>query len=208
MSNGSQAVVQAEAIAVEPMPAGRRFPVVVVLAVIGAVFAVIQVLVLGRWMLSDLFTPTPTGADPVSLWDLSWTRIWEVVSVAGSIGFVVWMARHFKSSATVRTIVVVVGAWMLTAWQDPGVDFARPVFSYSSVFFNMGTWGSQVPFWPQRGGGNPQPILFWIATYLLFVPLIMLNTQLIMTRVRRRFPRLRLAGLAAILFVVMAIRTS
>ena len=116
------------------------------------------------------------------------------------------MVRHFKSNPTVRTIAIVVGAWMLTAWQDPGVNFARPVFSYSSVFLNMGTWGEQVPFWPHRAGGNPQPILFWIATYLLFVPLIMLNTQLIMTWVRKRFPRLRLAGLAAILFVVMALQ--
>jgi hypothetical protein len=184
----------------------RHFPVVVVLAVIGALFGALQVVVLGHWMLSSSFTPTHTGGDPVTGWDMTWTRIWEFISVAGSVGFAIWMARHFKANSTVRTIVVCVCAWMLTAWQDPGVDFARPAFSYSSAFFNMGTWGEQIPFWPHRAGDNPQPVLFWIATYLLFVPLIMLSTQAVMTRIRKMFPRAGFAALAVALFAVMAIQ--
>ncbi len=206
MSRESQATADTTAAAVRRGPAHRKFPIVLVLAVAGGLFAIVQLVVLGQWVLSDRFTPTPTGADPVAGWDMFWTRAWEVISVVGSIGFLIWMVRHFKSNTTVRTIVIVVGAWMLTAWQDPGVNFARPAFSYSSAFFNMGTWDRQVPFWPERVGGNPQPILFWIATYLLFVPLIMLATQAIMTWVRNRFPELRIGALAAILFVVMAIQ--
>jgi len=187
-------------------PIRSRFPVVLVLAVAGSLFGVVQLAILGQWVFSDRFYAYPTGADAVSGWDLAWTRTWEVISVVGSVAFVVWMSRRYKTDATVKTIAIIVGAWMLTAWQDPGVNLTRPVFSYSSAFLNMGTWDQQVPGWPHRAGGNPQPILFWIATYLLFVPLVMLNTQAIMGWVRRRFPTLRIAALAAILFVVMAVQ--
>jgi hypothetical protein len=186
--------------------ATRRFPVAIPLAAAGGVFAVVQLVILGHWVFSEQFTSTPTGADTVAGWDLFWTRAWEVLSVVGSVGFVIWMARHFKTNPTVRTITIVVGAWMLTAWQDPGVNFARPAFSYSSAFFNLGTWDQQVPFWPIRAGGNPQPVLFWIATYLLFVPLVMINTQAIMTWVRNRLPGWGIARLAVVLFFVMAIQ--
>ncbi len=196
----------ASAAATTADPARGRFPLVVALAVLGGLFAVIQTLVLGGWVLSDYFAPISTGIDSVTGWDMFWTRAWEVFSVVGSVAFLIWMARHCKSNPTVRTIVIVVGGWMLTAWQDPGVNFARPVFSYSSAFLNMGTWGQIVPMWPGRDGGNPQPILFWIATYLLFVPLVMLNTQAIMGWVRTRFPGLRIAALGGILFIVMALQ--
>ena len=182
---------------------GKDAPRVVWLARIGGVFLLLQFYVLGRWIFSDKFVATPTGPDPIPASTEFWIRTWEVISVVGSLLFVVWIVRSTLRQRSLPALGIVVIAWMFTAWQDPGVDYIRPVFAYNSHFFNRGTWAHFLPGWVNHSGANPQPILFWIATYLLFVPIFMVFACALLDGIRKRLPRINKAGLLAILFVVM-----
>ncbi|MGB9305937.1 MAG: spirocyclase AveC family protein [Mycobacterium sp.] len=178
-------------------------PRIVWLARIGGIFLLLELYVLGSWIFSDDFTSTPTGSDPLPASVHFWIRAWEVISIVGSIVFLAWIIRKTLRDRVLPTLGVVVIAWMFTAWQDPGVNYIRPVFAYNSHFFNRGTWAHFIPGWANHAGANPQPIFFWIATYLLFVPVFMVGACALLDGVRKLFPRINKAGLLAILFVVM-----
>lgn len=96
-------------------------------------------------------------------------------------------------------------AWLLAAWQDPGVNLIRPVFAYNSALFNRGTWAYFIPGWVSKGAENPQPIIYTLANYVLFMPLAVAGLDALIATVRRRMPRLNTAGLIAMLFVTFIV---
>ncbi|MGB8403197.1 MAG: spirocyclase AveC family protein [Mycobacterium sp.] len=179
----------------------RDSPPIVWLARLGVLFLALEVYVFARWVASSDFVATPTGNDPLSGSQLVWIRIWEVLSVVGSIAFVWWIVRKTRRDRAFPVIGIVMVAWMLTAWQDPGVNDIRPTFAYNSHFFNRGTWAHFIPGWGNEPGANPQPIFFWIATYLLFFPLAALVTSATIDAVRRVLPQLNRAGIVAAFFL-------
>ncbi|WP_156371244.1 spirocyclase AveC family protein [Nocardia arizonensis] len=180
---------------------GKDSPRVVWLARLGALFLVLELYVFIRWILSDHFKRVQPGPDEGT--KMIWIYFWDVLSIVGSIVFIFWIVRKTIRDRELPPVAIVAMAWMLTAWQDPLVNALRPVFSYNSHFFNMGSWGEFIPGWVDNGGVNPQPIWWWIGIYLFFVPLNMLGASSYVNWWRRKFPRLNRAALIAILMVLM-----
>lgn len=184
---------------------GRDAPRVVWLARIGVLFVLLQAYIYGRWIFSDQFTPAPTGSDPLSASQEFWIRCWDIVSIAACVGFLIWIVWKTVRDRAIPTLGIVTIAWMLTAWQDPGVNYIRPVFSYNDHFFNRGTWAQFIPGWVNHAGANPQPIFFWVATYSGLMVVGILGICQLLDRVRKAFPRINKAGLLALLFLFSVI---
>jgi len=185
--------------------AWRDAPRVVWLARAGILFALLQSWIYLSWMFSADFTPRATGTDPLPGYVLWSIRGWEVFGVLGAVVFVGWMIRDFRRHGELHDVGITVFAVMLTAWQDPFVDYLVPMFSYNSHFLNMGTWAHHIPGWETPFGANPQPIAFWIATYLLFTPVTCLACVWLLNKIRRRFPAINRFGLLLILAVSLVV---
>ncbi len=96
--------------------------------------------------------------------------------------------------------------WLLTCWQDVGVNAVVPVFSYNSAFLNMGTWGEFVPGWVSKGPETPPaPILYELADYMLFLPLAVVGIDKAVKAARARWPRLNKAGIIAALLLIFLV---
>lgn len=183
----------------------KESPPVVWLARLGAVFVAIQLYVYLRWIFSDKFTPTPAGPDPIPGSAMFWIRFWEIGCVLAGIGLVWWIVRKMRAERELPPVGVFVVAWLLAAWQDPGVNATRPVFAYNSGFFNMGTWGEFIPGWVSKGAENPQPLIYFLASYIVLTPLAIMGIDKLIGRLRTAFPRLNKAGVLAVMLVLFTV---
>jgi hypothetical protein len=186
-------------------PESRESPPIVWLARLGALFVLLQAYVYVRWICSDKFAASPTGPDKIPGATLAWIRIWEAICIVGGIVFIGWIVRTTRRDRALPVLGVYVLAWLLAAWQDPGVNMIRPVFAYNSGFFNRGTWASFIPGWVSKGPENPQPIWYWLATYLLFMPLAVQGLDKLIAGFRRVAPRINKAGITAALLVMFTL---
>lgn len=84
---------------------------------------------------------------------------------------IISLVHRTRKDGRFPTLGVFMMGWLLTCWQDVGVNAVVPVFSYNSAFLNMGTWGEFVPGWVAKGPETPAPILYELADYMLFLPL-------------------------------------
>ncbi|WP_083883993.1 spirocyclase AveC family protein [Nocardia higoensis] len=181
-------------------------PPIVWLARVGALIVALQLYIYIRWILSDDFAPVPHGPDEIPTSTMVLIRISEVICVVGMVAFVIWLVRRTRREGQLPTIGVFLIAWLLAAWQDVGVNAIRPVFAYSTGFFQMGSWGPYVPGWVAKGAETPQPIWYTLADYLLFLPLAVVGIDKVIKAARKRFPRLNKAGIVAsmlLLFFVL-----
>lgn len=169
-------------------------PPIVWLARLGAVFVVFQTYVYLRWIFSDKFAPAPNGPDRIPGSTMAWIRFWEIGCLVLGVGLFWWIIRKFRREREFPTLGVFVFAWLLAAWQDVGVNAARPVFGYNGGFFNMGTWGEFIPGWVEKGPENPQPLIYFLASYIVLTPLAIMGIDKLIEIVRKRFPRINKAG--------------
>jgi hypothetical protein len=176
-------------------------PPIVWLARLGAAFVVLQAYIYLRWISSDKFTSTPTGPDKIPGATMTWIRVWEVITVVGGVIFLGWLVRRALRDRALSPLGIYVLAWLLTAWQDPGVNLIRPVFAYNSGFFDRGTWAYFIPGWVSKGAENPQPIIYTFGNYMVLMPLAVVGLDSLIATARRRMPRLNGAGVVAALFV-------
>ncbi|MCV7380876.1 spirocyclase AveC family protein [Mycobacterium alsense] len=177
-------------------------PPIVWLARLGAVFVALQAYVYIRWITSDQFVAAPTGPDKIPGGTMVGIRVSEAVCIVGGLIYIAWFIRKTLRDRAFPAMGVFVVAWSLAAWQDPGVNWIRPVFGYNSGFFNRGTWADFIPGWIFKGAENPQPIWYWLATYFLFMPLSVMGLDKLIRTIRSRSPRINTAGVIALLFVM------
>lgn len=190
----------------DPLWAGaKESPPIIWLARLGAVFLVFQVYVYLRWILSDRFVSTPSGPDAVPGSTMAWIRIWEIGCVLAGVVLVAWIVRKTRRDNEFPAVGVFVVAWLLAAWQDVGVNATRPVFAYNSGFLNMGTWGEFIPGWVQKGAENPQPIIYFLASYIVLTPLAIMGIDTLIARLRDAAPRLNKAGVMAVMLVLFVV---
>lgn len=180
---------------------GRDSPLAVWLARFGAIFLLLELYILGRWITSDSFRRVMPGPDEGT--NMLWIYVWDGASIIGSIVFIGWIVRKRLREGELPPVAIVAMAWMLTAWQDPLVNALRPVYSYNSHFFNFGSWGEFVPGWIGNGGVNPQPVFWTIGIYFFFVPLNMMGVDSYLKWVRRHLPRINRAAMIAFIMVLM-----
>jgi hypothetical protein len=183
----------------------KSSPPIVWLARLGALFVVFQVYVYLRWIFSDKFVATPSGPDAVPATTMAWIRFWEVGCVVAGVFLVGWIVRKTRRDGEFPAVGVFVVAWLLAAWQDVGVNATRPVFAYNSGFFNMGTWGEFIPGWVDKGAENPQPIIYFLASYIVLTPLAIMGIDKLIGRIRKAAPRLNKAGVMAVMLVLFIV---
>lgn len=183
----------------------KESPPVVWLARLGAVFVVVQLYVYLRWIFSDKFAPTPAGPDPIPGSAMFWIRFWEIGCVLAGIALAWWIVRKMRADRELPPVGVFVVAWLLAAWQDPGVNATRPVFAYNSGFFNRGTWGEFIPGWVSKGAENPQPLIYFLASYIVLTPLAIMGIDKLIARIRTAAPRLNRAGVLAVMLVLFTV---
>jgi len=169
-------------------------PPIVWLARLGAVFVIFQTYVYLRWVFSDRFAPSPNGPDEIPGSTMAWIRFWEIGCLVLGVVLFWWIIRKMRRERQFPTLGVFVFAWLLAAWQDVGVNAVRPVFGYNGGFFNMGTWGEFIPGWVEKGNENPQPIIYFLASYIVLTPLAIMGIDKLIETVRKRFPRINKAG--------------
>lgn len=177
-------------------------PPIVWLARLGAVFVVFQAYVYLRWIFSDKFTAAPLGEDPIPTSMVVWARFWEIGCVVAGIGLMWWIIQKTRREKEFPALGVFVLAWFLAAWQDVGVNATRPVFAYNSVWFNMGTWGEFIPGWVEKGAENPQPLIYFLASYIVLTPLAIMGIDKLIARIRGAAPRLNRAGVIVVMMVL------
>lgn len=175
------------------------------LARLGAVFVVFQLYVYARWIFSDEFRPAPAGPDPIPGSSIAWIRFWEIGCMLGGVVLLVWLIRKTRRDKQLPAIGIFVVAWLLAAWQDPGVNAVRPVFGYNAGFFNMGTWGGFIPGWVHKGAENPQPIIYFLASYILLTPLAIMGIDQVIARMRKTWPRINTAGVLFVMLVLFIV---
>jgi hypothetical protein len=177
-------------------------PPIVWLARLGAVFVAFQTYVYLRWIFSDKFAPSPNGPDEIPGSTMFWIRFWEIGCLVLGVGLFWYIIRKMRRDREFPTLGVFVLAWLLAAWQDVGVNAVRPVFGYNGGFFNMGTWGEFIPGWVEKGAENPQPLIYFLASYIVLTPLAIMGIDKLIETVRRRFPRINRAGVIAFMIVL------
>lgn len=177
-------------------------PPIVWLARLGAVFVVFQTYIYLRWICSDKFAPADNGPDDIPGYTLAWIRFWEIGCLVLGVGLAAYIIGKMRRERQFPTLGVFVLAWLLAAWQDVGVNAVRPVFGYNGAFFNMGTWAEFIPGWAEKGPENPQPIIYFLASYIVLTPLAIMGIDKLIETLRRRFPRLNRAGVIAFMIAL------
>lgn len=180
-------------------------PPIVWLARLGAAFVIFQTYVYLRWIFSDNFAPAPNGSDEIPASQMTWIRFWEIGCLVLGVVLFWWIARKVRREREFPALGVFVLAWLLAAWQDVGVNAVRPVFGYNGGFFNMGTWGEFIPGWVEKGPENPQPIIYFLASYIVLTPLAIMGIDKLIETVRKRFPRVNKAGVIAFMIVLFTV---
>lgn len=183
----------------------RDSPPIIWLARLGAVFVVIQAYVYLRWIFSDKFVSTPSGPDAVPGSMMVWIRAWEIGCVVGGAIFLGWIARKTYRDKEFPAVGVFVVAWLLAAWQDVGVNAIRPVFAYNSGWFNRGTWGEFIPGWVAKGAENPQPLIYFLSSYIILTPLAIMGIDKLIGRIRKVAPGINKAGVIGVMLVLFVV---
>ncbi|HKY92163.1 MAG TPA: spirocyclase AveC family protein [Nevskiaceae bacterium] len=178
---------------------GSRVRPIMWWAFIGGLFVALDVYVFGAWILSDEFRPQPPGDTPVPGFVMFWVRFWEFVSIALGVGCLVYLVRCTFRKEAFPTLAIFMIAWQLSLWQDPIINFIRPMFTYSSAFYNMGSWSSFVPGWISPNGSRmPEPIFFQVGMYMFGITMGCMLCFAAMRAAKRRWPSLNAVQLVGI----------
>lgn len=132
-------------------PAKER-PAIVWWAAVGAAVVLIQAFVYVTWFLTGEAKTTPTGADPVPAGTKAWALSIQTISILIFIGTAVMVVRQCRRRKVLTFDAVLVIAWCLSWWQDPILNYLRPVFFYNAYLWNLGSWTSRIPGWQSPNG--------------------------------------------------------
>jgi hypothetical protein len=183
---------------------GRKARPVVGWAVVGALFAALQIYIYTSWIASGDATTTPTGPDPLTGATEIWLNGFQILSVVAAVVIVVIVVRQSLRERRMSFDAMLVTAWVCVYWQDPIINYIRTGFFYNSHFFNVGSWTEHIPGWISPNGTLlPEPIAFVGSLYFWLGPGASLLTFWVMRRAKRRWPRLGNVGLVATAWIVM-----
>ena len=158
-------------------------------ACIGVLFFALQLYVWIAWVTSDLFTPTLVGDSAVPTFVVGFARFWELVAVLLGLGALGLIIKSYVKDARLSALAVFIAAWGTTIWQDPFINFLRPMFSYSSVFFNYGSWAPFIPGWiSPNASAMPEPLFMLVGMYTVFCVFFSLCVCWTMRWAKNRWP--------------------
>ncbi len=171
---------------------------------VGLFFVVLEIYIFGSWILSDKFTPTDPGPSPLPGYTAFFITFFEVLGIVGGIGVLIWFARIVRRHPSLPASVILILGWLTAFWQDPLVNYFRPVFTYNSHFYNYGSWSEFIPGWISPNGSKmPEPLLFDFGVYLFIIPFGCFLCAYVLRKAKRRWPHLNTLQLILVGFVAM-----
>lgn len=179
---------------------------VLVWAAFGAVFSGIAIVGWTRWIFSDYFSPSPTGADDFGGWKALYLRILEFGLFAVSL-VVVWryLLRPLVRERRLEFDGMFIIGCFVTWFYDPLPNINHWTFTYNAHSVNMGSWTHFIPFWEAPGQDYaPEPLLLLGSAYLAwFFFLPMLWGESFINAIRRRYPRMSTLGAFTWLWIAL-----
>ncbi len=161
-------------------------------SVVGVLFLVVQLLIWGKWLMSDGFTPTlpPPVGDDYGLGRLYFVRAFEAAGIIGTIAALWhWVWRPFRKEGRLTTDGMAMLIMPLLWFQDPYLNYTAPWFSYSSIFLNFGNWVGHTPgALSPNVGVMPEPIIVASCGYIFMVAVPILVVLSAMRAWKRRYP--------------------
>ena len=190
----------AEPRAVEP----RRLNPVKAWAVVGGAFLLLQFYVYGAWVLYD-FERTPNGPTPAPSYMKFSAHFWEVVGVVLTLLVLYrFVIRPWRRDGRLSTDGLICLGFLTIVWQDPLLNYSQIQFTYSTLFYQWGSWANHIPgFVPRQGNLLSEPPFFVVSAYVFWVFGFSMISAAVMRRTRARWPRLGTLGLLAASFVVI-----
>ncbi len=169
-------------------PAGEARPILW-WAALGGCFLALQTYVFAAWIASDHFRATPPGDTPAPAYMQPMVWLIQGGTVFLALLSIAWCVRTTRKAGRMPALAVFVLAWLTALWQDPLINYVRPVFSYNAYFVNFGSWCELIPGWLSPNGSRmPEPILFDGGVYMWTYPSMAAVCATAMRLAKRRFP--------------------
>lgn len=175
----------------------RGIPQVLLWAAAGALFLVVQAYVFAAWIMSEHFTASPVGDDPIPAISLYGVRFYEALSIASLVPVLFWFFRGIYRSGQIDNIRLLMIGFLSTYWLDPWLNFLRPMFTYNAYMFNRGCWCEFIPFWQAPNGRYiAEPLLVDAPSYFYTFAGTAYTGYVAMKYARKRWPNIGNFGLA------------
>jgi hypothetical protein len=175
-------------------------------ATLGALILALEVYVYVAWFARGEAVATPTGSDAVPGATKAAAIVLQAILVVGAAWVLIWVVRKCIRERHLVFDAMLVLAWAALYWQDPLINWIRPLFFYNSYLANLGVWVMNIPGWSSPNGNLlPEPLLLIGGFYLAFGMLMTIVTANVMRLAKQRWSRLNLVALIGIAFVFMFI---
>lgn len=177
-------------------------------AAFGAAVLAVALWSMGSWILSSDFHPTPLGpdADQVPAFTLVLIRVVEACGVVLTLWAVWYCWRTSRREGRLSLEAVIAIAWSLQYWQDPMIQWIRPMFFYNVHFVNMSNWSGHIPGWVNpTSHGYPSPLLFQGLMYPYLPLMLTLAFAWCMRKAKQLRPHWGVTQLILVAFAVAAV---
>jgi hypothetical protein len=185
----------------------RRTPPVTVWAMVGLAFLLFEAYLMIAWVASGDAKPTPPGPTPISATYQTVIHVWEIANVIIGLLFLYhFLVKPWRRERTVTLDGLLSVAFVLLFWQDPLSDYYQTAVTYSAAQTNLGSWVMHIPGWNAPLGSQlAWPIVWGPPAYLYFWMLSVISGGWIITRAKRRWPRLTRIQVIVICYFTMAV---
>lgn len=144
-----------------------------------------------RWIVSADFAPIDPGPDPLPATTYWLIMVAQTVGVVGAVAVLVHVWKTCRREGRLSFEAALVFGLVLCYWQDPMINWYRPIFFYNSHFLNFGNWSQYLPGWVSPGSsGLPEPLLGMGLAYIYAGLWVALAVRGAMRMARNRKPQL------------------
>jgi uncharacterized protein DUF5135 len=176
----------------------RTIAPVLIMAVLGVLFACLAAYLYASWIVSAQFKPADPGPDLLPHSEAVTLYALQGIGAAGCL-IMLWIfaIRPKLHSGSFTTDGLLVIALPLAWWSDPLMNYRANFWVYNAYLLNMGSWAAHVPGWgapyPDR---FPEPLATGMAWLFWFFGVTLLGGAFL-RRLRNIWPRIPAAALIA-----------
>lgn len=177
-------------------------------AVLGAVFLLFQLYVLGSWMLGPNFVPTDPGPDPISKEKLMLFNAMQIVIpiAAATMFWKLLFGPWLKTGRITTDGRILFAAAMIFFW-DMSLNYSSIALFYNSHLINFGSWsnGAWPGWYSPTGHLLPEPLVFIMPAYLALVFVQVLFVCWCLRKAKARWPQMNLLTTLAIMVASLTV---
>lgn len=147
----------------------RKTRPIVVWAVLGVIFLIIEVAAFIGWIGSGQATPTPTGPTPVPTYMKWFIHGWEIAGLLILPVFLYFfMIRPWRRERHITSDGLFCLVFATIYWQDTIANYFQPWFSYNSEFWNLGAINTHILGWMSPNGNLQAEPILWIVPFYIY----------------------------------------